>query len=55
MANAESIRDLFFHKGLSISAIAQNTGFDRKTIRKYLDQDDWNLEGTRERLTGTTT
>jgi transposase len=44
MANAESIRDLFFHKGLSISAIAQSTGFDRKTIRKYLDQGDWNLK-----------
>jgi len=44
MANAECIRDLFFHKGMSISGIAQKTGFDRKTIRKYLYQDDWNQE-----------
>ncbi len=44
MANAESIRDLFFHKGMSITGIAEKTGFDRKTIRKYLQQDDWNQE-----------
>ena len=31
------IRDLYKH-GLTISQIAQKTGFDRKTIRKYLSQ-----------------
>ena len=44
MADAESIRELFFLKGMSISAIAEKTGHDRKTIRKYLRKDDWNRE-----------
>jgi transposase len=44
MADAESIRELFFLKGMSISAIVRKTGFDRKTIRKYLAKDDWNQE-----------
>lgn len=44
MANAQCIRELFFLKGMSISDIAEKTGFDRKTIRKYLEKDDWNEE-----------
>ncbi len=44
MASAECIRDLFFHEGMSVRGIARKTGVDRKTIRKYLEKDDWNQE-----------
>mgnify|MGYP000847707446 CR=1 FL=1 len=43
MADINSIRIDFFNKGLSISKIHQNTGYDHKTIRKYLNKEEFNV------------
>ncbi len=42
MAEVENIREMYFNKGFSISRIAREVKRDRKTIRNYLLQDDWN-------------
>ena len=42
MDKVHSIRQLFYEQGKSISAIAAETGHDRKTISKYLDMTDFN-------------
>lgn len=42
MAKVHDIRKAFFEEGLSISRIAEEQGIDRKTVRKYIDQEDWN-------------
>jgi len=42
MAEVENIREMYFNKGFSISRIAREVERDRKTIRNYLLQDDWN-------------
>ena len=44
MANLDNIRNLNNEKGLNVSEIHRKTGFDHKTIKKYLDQDDFNLK-----------
>jgi transposase len=36
------IRKLYHEDGLSITQISRQTGRDRKTIRLYLEKDDWN-------------
>ena len=43
------IRNLF-RDGLSQSAISRQTGFDRKTVRKYLSMTEDELEGTLEQI-----
>jgi len=43
MAEIESIREMYFRKGMSKSEIAEHLGKDRKTIRKYLQQEDWSV------------
>jgi len=43
MADINSIREMYFLKGMNKSEIARETGIDRKTIRKYINQDDWNM------------
>ncbi len=43
MADINSIREMFFLKGMNKPEIARETGIDRKTIRKYINQDDWNM------------
>jgi len=43
MAEVENIREMYFQKGRSVSEIAGETGKDRKTIRKYLEKEDWNV------------
>ena len=40
MSQINQIRDLF-HTGYNVSEIHATTGVDRKTIRKYLEQDDF--------------
>ena len=40
MSQINDIRDLS-QKGYSISKISSLTGLDRKTVRKYLNQDDF--------------
>ena len=42
MTSANNIRDMYFYEGKNITVIAKDSGFDRKTIRKYLNQDNWN-------------
>lgn len=43
MANVNDIRNLYNEKGLNISEIHRKTGFDHKTIRIKLDQEDFNV------------
>ena len=43
MDKVHSIRQLFYEQGKSVSAIAAETGHDRKTISKYLDMTDFNI------------
>ena len=42
MAKIHDIRKAFFEKGHSVSRIAEEQGIDRKTVRKYINQEDWN-------------
>lgn len=42
MEQVQDIRNRFYRKGESISEIYRATKVDRKTIRKYIDQDDFN-------------
>lgn len=42
MTQVHNIRKMYFEEGKNISQIARETGYDRKTIRYYLDKDDWN-------------
>lgn len=42
MAKVHDIRYAFFEEGSRISEIAKEYGIDRKTVRKYIRQDDWN-------------
>ena len=44
MTNVNTIRDMFFYEGSNITEIAKDSGYDRKTIRKYINQDDWNKQ-----------
>ncbi|RQD69812.1 MAG: hypothetical protein D5S00_05700 [Tindallia sp. MSAO_Bac2] len=38
MAQVHLIRKMYYEEGKTISAIAEATGYDRKTVRKYLQQ-----------------
>jgi len=42
MAQIDSIRQLFFEKGLGYAEIARVTGFDVKTVKKYVHMEDFN-------------
>ena len=42
MTQVHDIRKKYFEEGKTISAISKETGFDRKTIRHYLNQQDFN-------------
>jgi transposase len=44
MAEKEDIREKYFNKEQSISEIAQHSGKDRKTVRKYVNQENWNAQ-----------
>ena len=44
MTQIKNIRKMYFEEGKNISQIARETGYDRKTVRKYLEKDDWNRE-----------
>ena len=41
MSEIEDIRNLYFSRGKNISEICRETGYDRKTISKYLSKEDW--------------
>ncbi|NMD43073.1 MAG: hypothetical protein GYA86_07170 [Firmicutes bacterium] len=42
MAQVDSIREMFFEKGMSYAEIARTTGHDVKTVKKYIAMDDFN-------------
>lgn len=42
MTQVKNIRKLYFEEGKNISEISQETGRDRKTVRMYLEKEDWN-------------
>jgi len=43
MDEIKNIRKMYFADGCSISLIAQKTNYDRKTIRKYIDKNSFNI------------
>ncbi len=38
------IRTLYFEEGKNITEISRLTGRDRKTIRYYIEKEDWNKD-----------
>jgi len=44
MTQIKDIRKMYFEEGKNISQIARETGYDRKTVRGYLEKEDWNKE-----------
>ena len=42
MASIQGIRDEYFRKGKNISEIAREQQLDRKTVRKFVEREDWN-------------
>ncbi len=42
MTEITDLRKMYFEDGENISQIQKKTGFDRKTIRKFIDKKDWN-------------
>ncbi|PNT94552.1 hypothetical protein CDQ84_17910, partial [Clostridium thermosuccinogenes] len=49
MTQIKDIRKMYFEEGKNISQIARETGYDRKTVKKYLDKDDWNKDQSKVR------
>ena len=43
MTQIKRIKNLYFSKGKNLNAIAKNTGHNYRTIRKYLERDDYNV------------
>ncbi len=50
MTEISNIRNLYFEEGKNITEINRLTGKDRKTIRTYIDKDDWNKNEITERI-----
>lgn len=46
MTEVHTIRKLYFEEGKSITDVSRQTGYDRKTVRGYLEKEDWNEERT---------
>lgn len=42
MDKIHHIRELFYQQGMNISEIASVTGFNWKTVKKYVDMEDFN-------------
>lgn len=42
MATVQSIREDYLRKGKNISQIAREQHVDRKTVKKFIERDDWN-------------
>ncbi len=51
MAQINSIRKLFFEEGLGYAEIARSTGFDVKTIKKYVLMENFNEPGQKPAAT----
>ena len=43
MAKVDSIRKAYFEEGRSVSEISRLLKADRKTVRKYIDKEDFNI------------
>ena len=43
MDNIHNIRKLYFEEGKSITQVSKETGNDRKTVRKYIEKEDFNV------------
>ncbi|MGI6752599.1 MAG: IS21 family transposase [Anaerovoracaceae bacterium] len=52
MTQKNDIRKRYYEQGKNISEISRETGFDRKTIRRYVEQTDWNIEPEAEKKMG---
>ena len=50
MTEISNIRNLYFEEGKSITEINRITGKDRKTIKNYIDKEDWNKEEISEKI-----
>ena len=46
MTEIQKIRELYFEEGKNISEIQSLTGRDRKTIRMYINKENWNIRET---------
>ena len=42
MTETHDIRTKYYDEGKNITLVARETGFDRKTVRKYINRKDWN-------------
>lgn len=42
MTEVHDVRKLYYEEGKNITEISQETGRDRKTIRMYIEKEDWN-------------
>lgn len=42
MTEVHNLRKLYYEEGKSITEISKETGRDRKTVRMYLEKEDWN-------------
>jgi transposase len=47
MTEVHNLRKLYYNEGKSITEISKETGRDRKTVRTYLEKEDWNEEPSR--------
>lgn len=52
MTQKNDIRKRYYEQGKNISEISRETGYDRKTIRRYVEQTDWNIEPATEKKLG---
>jgi len=46
MTQAHDIKKFYFEEGKNITDISRETGRDRKTVRMYLEKEDWNKDET---------
>ena len=49
MADIKYIKNLSDKKGLSLREISRTTGFNFRTVQKYVDQEDWSEPLTRKK------
>jgi len=50
MTEISNIRNLYFEEGKSITEINRITGKDRKTIKYYIEKEDWNKPKTSKKI-----
>ena len=49
MSDKQTIRNLYFRQGMTVSAISRQLNFDPRTVTKIIDQEDWNTPAPRKR------